>query len=121
MATFSKDIIDQVWKKAQTVPNYDPTLFRKDAAGAWISYNGYGDRNNAYGWEIEHVFPESKGGDDKIENLRAMQWENNVSKGDDYPVYRACVIAEGNRNIKKESQRTINSNLRETLSHLYSI
>lgn len=121
MAIFSKDTIDKVWNKAQTVPNYDPALFRKDAAGAWMFYNGYGDRNNAFGWEIDHVYPESLGGDENLVNLRAMQWENNLSKGDDYPVYQACVIAEGNRNIKKESQRTINSKLREKLSHLYSI
>ena len=35
--------------------------------------------------------------DDRMENLRAMQYENNISKGDDFPSYMSAVTAEGVR------------------------
>ena len=34
---------------------YDPTLFRKDACGAWIIRDKYGDSDSIYGWQIDHI------------------------------------------------------------------
>lgn len=112
---------DEVWKKASVVDGYDEALFRKDAAGAWISYSEFGNRNSKFGWEIDHIYPVSKGGGDELVNLRAMQWENNVSKGDDFPVYIAEVTADGSRNINKEIQRRINNNVVNSLRLIYHI
>ena len=56
-----------------------------------------------------------------MDNLRAMQWENNVSKGDDFPSYKSRVQAEGSNNVYKEEQYTINDDLRMKLEALYDI
>lgn len=76
---FSEDTVQKVWEKGTVVPNNDPDKWRKDACKAWISREKYGDRNSTYGWEIDHIKPESEGGTDDLSNLRPLQWENNVA------------------------------------------
>jgi 5-methylcytosine-specific restriction endonuclease McrA len=71
-----------VWQKAQSVLGYDSNVWRKDACGAWIKYDHYGDCNQSTGWEIDHIKPTSQGGSDDISNLQPLQWENNRAKGD---------------------------------------
>lgn len=117
----SEESINKAWEKATKVDGYDPTQFRKDACGAWIIRNHYGLRTSMYGWEVDHVYPLSLGGDDSDDNLRAMQWENNNFKGDDYPSYKAAIQSEGNKNIRIEGQFTVNTALQETLALLYHI
>ena len=110
----------KIWdEKAIAVDGYDKELYRKDAAGAWIAFNMYGNKDSLLGWEVDHVWPKQKGGGDHMENLRPLNWRNNVSKGDDYPIYKTAVIAEGNKNIFKEEERTINEKLQKILQELY--
>ena len=78
--SFSDSIIQKVWEKGRVVPNNDPNIWRKDECGAWIGVRYYGDRNSQYGWEIDHIKPESQAGGDELSNLRPLQWKNNVSK-----------------------------------------
>ena len=113
--------INDAWEKATKVDNFDPNQFRKDPCGAWIIRNHYGQRTSIYGWEVAHVYPLSLGGGDDPDNLRAMQWENNLSKGDDYPSYNAVVQSDGNKNIRQEGQFTVYEALRNTLKTLYDI
>lgn len=113
--------IDYVWKQGLVEEGYDSDLFRKDAAGAWMSRSEYGNRDSKFGWEIDHIYPTALGGDSEEKNLRPMQWENNQSKGDNYPDYVAVVAAEGSQNIDKSSSRTINKNVQERLQQLYSL
>lgn len=67
---------------------------RKDACGAFILYEDFGDRNSAFGWEIDHIYPASKLKEredvtdeqiDDMRNLRPLNWRNNASKGADCP------------------------------------
>ncbi len=116
---FSPEIIQSVWEKAKTVDGYDKNTIRKDACGAWIFRNLYGVRDSDYGWEIDHIYPEALGGNDNFVNLRAMQWENNMSKGDDFPSYFAKVQADGNKNIHLDVQYTVNSELQQKLHSMY--
>lgn len=118
---FDKTIIDTVWNKASTVEGYNKDIMRKDACGAWIARNQYGIRDSIFGWEIDHVYPVTLGGGNDMDNLRAMQWENNISKGNDFPSYKSKVQAEGNKNVYKEKQYTINKELKEKLESLYDI
>ena len=53
-----------------------------DALGASVRYSDYGDRSSAFGWELDHhPIPKALGGDDAIENLRALHWRSNVRHG----------------------------------------
>lgn len=117
---FSKDVIKAVWENARAIDGYNPSLFRQDPCGAWIVFNKYGLRDNAYGWEIDHVYPVALGGDENIQNLRAMHWKNNASKADDYPSYISRVTSEGNHNKECYDSRTVNLSLREKLQNIYN-
>lgn len=83
--------------KGHSVIGYDSKKFRKDDCGAWIIRDKYGDRNSKYGWEIDHINPESQGGSDALSNLRPLQWENNAKKSDGR--LKCVVQANGDTNI----------------------
>ena len=65
MANYTDDLIEQIWRKGTVIPNYDPSKWRKDFAGAWIRHDHYGTRHE-YGWEIDHLIPRSEEGADEL-------------------------------------------------------
>ena len=127
--TWSEDQIQNVWDHAIAVDGYDMNRFRKDACGAWIIRDKYGDKDSLYGWEIDHIVPQSlleeKGFNqnsiDNPLNLRALQHDNNASKSDDYPSYTAVVTSEGTENIQSWKFLVVNARKQEILKKLYSL
>lgn len=76
-----------VWNKGRIIPGRDPNTWRQDSCGHLIRYSDHGNTNSTYGWEIDHIFPASRGGTDDLDNLQPLYWENNRIKGDQYPWY----------------------------------
>lgn len=113
--------ISYVWQKGLKVEGYNPDLYRQDYSGAWISRSAYGDRESIFGWEIDHVYPLSKGGNDEDINLRPINWRNNISKGDSYPVYTAEVVSEDNKNVFRSIRCTVGKALQTKLNELYNL
>jgi len=83
--SFSQATIDSVWNKGKIIPNYDPTLWRRDICGSNMKFTEYGNTNSQDGWEIDHIKPVSSGGTDDLINLQPLYWEDNRRKGDTYP------------------------------------
>lgn len=98
---FTNEEIEAAWQKAESQPNNNPDVFRKDYAGAWIRRDQYG-RQTDYGWEIDHIRPLASDGSYDITNLEPMQWENNRHKGDDYPKWNTCKSSNGTVNVDME-------------------
>jgi 5-methylcytosine-specific restriction endonuclease McrA len=115
----NKEMKEQIWEKATIVEGYDSNIYRKDACGAWIMKDKEGDRDHLFGWEIDHIFPLSLGGGDDIDNLRPLHWQNNLSKGDDFPRYKSSVTSNGSKNIEEERWLTVNDTVQKKLGQLY--
>lgn len=90
---FGPSMIEAVWRKGIVVPGYNPDVYRKDTCGVLIKKSLYGNTYSAFGWEIDHIQPTSKGGSDDLTNLQPLQWENNRHKGDDYPQWYCKIRA----------------------------
>ena len=118
MATFSDDKIKTVWQNATTVEDTDPNKYRQDVCGAWMAWDNYG-KQSPLGWEIDHILPVAKGGTDHTDNLRALQWENNKSKADDFPTYKSAVTAEDLKNVSSVKQFTVHETTIRQLKKIY--
>ena len=71
---------DAVWEKRAGKGNAKPNAYCTDIEGNKIKYDDYGNRDSDYGWEIDHIHPESRGGSDELSNLQPLQWEANMKK-----------------------------------------
>lgn len=120
MTSFSESQVQQVWEKDKKVNGYDEDKYRQDACDAWMMREKHGEES-LYGWQIDHVYPESKGGDEELVNLWPMQWENNQSKDDDYLDYTGRVTSDGEKNIYKEQSKVVNESLQAKLKKLYHL
>lgn len=105
MGHFSEKQIQEAWEKVAIVGN-GGSEWGKDPCGAWINKKQYGSESE-YGWGIDHMYPLSKGGNNHPDNLMAMHWSNNRSKGDDYPAYYSATVSEGSKNIPLRKKFTI--------------
>ncbi len=72
----------EIWEKGTPIPGFDSFVWRLDQCGAIMKWDMYGDRSNKYncGWEIDHIRPDSGGGESIVSNARPLQWYNNASR-----------------------------------------
>ena len=77
----SKKIIDQVWDKGKSIRGENPDAWRRDSDGNKIRRGSYGTEGE-YGWEIDHIKPQSKGGSDDLRNLQPLHPDANREKSD---------------------------------------
>lgn len=81
-ARYDHQKLSAVWFKGTLIPGVDPNVARRDGCGATIHWREHGNRNSQFGWEVDHIKPESLGGSDDLSNLQPLHWKNNVAKGD---------------------------------------
>ena len=93
--TFTEEIKQKVWEKAQIVFGYDSDKYRKDECGAWITFVKYGKRESKYGWEIDYINSDDM---DDLSNLRPLHWHNTLEKSDGN--LKCKVTSSGNKNIE---------------------
>lgn len=118
---------EQVWGKAPLVDPLHPEYGKKDPCGACIKEGFYGNRDYSYGWEIDHIIPESILKDagvpqeliDDIDNLRPMHWRNNVRKSNDFPIYGGEVTGIGKANLDVSRDYQVNQDQINALRKLY--
>ena len=77
----SRKKIEEIWLKAMIVRGRSPNVWRRDSRGNIIRHGSYGTHGE-YGWEIDHKYPQSKGGSDNLRNLQPLHWEENIKKSD---------------------------------------
>ena len=61
----------------------------KDFAGREIVKGAYNDRSSDYGWNVDHILPQSKGGKTADHNLICCHILTNDEKADRFPAFKA--------------------------------
>jgi len=92
-----------------------------DFAGRMIAKGAYNDRNSDFGWNVDHILPQSKGGKTADYNLICCNIATNDEKADKFPCFNAnnkkfeivkCEnhyeIQEVNGTQKKKSEQGVN-------------
>ena len=64
-----------------------------DFAGRTIAKGAYNDRNSEFGWNVDHILPQSKGGATADYNLVCCHIKTNDEKADKFPCFSANEIA----------------------------
>lgn len=64
-----------------------------DFAGRTIAKGAYNDRNSEFGWNVDHILPQSKGGVTADYNLVCCHIKTNDEKADKFPCFNANEIA----------------------------
>ena len=134
MSDYTEDELTAIWQKGRKIDGMDPNVYRLDAADALMKRGLYGNEGNL-GWEVDHIYPKEKLKAKRIPedmwndivNLRPMNAKNNVSKGENYPVYERVVkwdrsVINSHKNIavsKEEARREVCDSVQEEISAHY--
>ena len=65
----------------------------KDYTGRTIAKGAYNDRNSEFGWNLDHILPQSRGGKTADYNLVCCHILTNDEKADKFPGFKANGIA----------------------------
>lgn len=74
----------RIWSK-----RYGKELKVTDFAGRTMVKSAYDDRDSKYGWNIDHILPQSRGGKTAEHNLICCHILTNDEKGNRFPCFKA--------------------------------
>lgn len=78
----------RLWNKA-----FGKETKTQDFAGRTIAKGAYNDRNSEFGWNLDHILPQSKGGVTADHNLVCCHIQTNDEKANKFPCFNANGIA----------------------------
>lgn len=78
----------RLWNKS-----YGKESKAKDFTGRVMAKAAYNDRNSEFGWNLDHVLPQSRGGKTAEHNLICCHIKTNDEKADKFPGFKANGIA----------------------------
>lgn len=125
----SSEELEQIWGKAEIADSIPGAIARKDACGAWILRSAFRKPEHPFGWDIDHICPESflkekdiaQSDIDNILNLRPLHVSNLKSKGNDYPAYHYTMISSGDFNIEASGEMKVREELQIELKNFYNL
>ena len=74
----------RLWSKT-----YGKATKVKDFTGREIAKGAYNDRNSEFGWNVDHILPQSRGGKTADHNLICCHILTNDEKADKFPCFNA--------------------------------
>lgn len=80
----NKETAMRLWSKF-----YGKNTKVKDFTGREIAKGAYNDRNSEFGWNVDHILPQSRGGKTADYNLIICHISTNDEKADKFPVFNA--------------------------------
>ncbi len=84
----------------------------KDFAGRTIAKGAYNDRNSDFGWNVDHILPQCKGGKTADHNLVCCHILTNDEKANKFPAFKAnginfeIIKVENHYEIKQLTKKT---------------
>lgn len=73
-----------LWNK-----RYGKEIKVRDFAGREMDKGSYGNRNSKYGWNLDHILPQTQGGKDSESNLICCHITTNDEKANKFPCFVA--------------------------------
>ena len=108
MADYSDKQKQEAWEMALPINGLDCNVWRTDPCGALIHRNHFGLKTE-FGWNIDHIIPKSLCPSNDYDaipnNRRAMHWENNECKANQFPDYYYSVTHKDGHNIRIRKKR----------------
>ena len=80
----NKETAMRLWSKF-----YGKETKVKDFTGREIAKGAYNNRNSEFGWNVDHILPQSRGGKTADYNLIICHISTNDEKADKFPVFNA--------------------------------
>ena len=107
-----------LWNKS-----FGKAVKAKDFAGREMVKGAYGDRNSDFGWNIDHILPQSQGGKTVESNLICCHILTNDEKADKFPCFVAngkqfMIVKVENHYEIKEVTKKANSNIDNNVDNL---
>lgn len=84
MMEINKETASRLW-----VQQFGKRQKALDFSGREIAKAAYNDRNSAYGWNVDHILPQSRGGKTADYNLVCCHILTNDEKADKFPCFKA--------------------------------